>query len=94
MNTNLYRRRKDAGLCVACGGTPEPGKIRCAKCLEKSAAWNKKYLARKKEKITKANVNLQETIKAAADAGMSYGQYVAQNSEAMKWRIGLNDNKR
>lgn len=28
-----YEVLRDAGLCVGCKGTPEPGRVRCAACL-------------------------------------------------------------
>jgi len=34
-----YQRRKQAGLCVACGKPALPGYAKCQKCLEKSRTY-------------------------------------------------------
>lgn len=83
-----YRERKANGLCVSCGKPITEG-ARCAECKanrrEYMANYRMGHVIRKKKEVPK---NLSETITAATEAGMSYGQYVAQNSEGMKWRIG------
>ena len=83
-----YMERRAAGLCVDCGAPALQGHLRCEKCLERKKLMTAEYRLRKKqeEKMAKKK-NLSETITAATEAGMTYGQYVAQNSEGMKWRI-------
>ena len=36
-NTRRYRQRIADGKCASCGGTPEPGRVRCRRCLDKIA---------------------------------------------------------
>lgn len=86
-HSRLYNQRRAQGVCVDCGGAVVPGFVRCEQCLENKRL--KATLYRQKRKRELAQRNLQETIKAATEAGLSYGQYVAQNSEGMKWKIGL-----
>jgi hypothetical protein len=41
-----YHRRKDAGLCVWCEGTPQPGKTYCPACLERMSTYYKAFVDR------------------------------------------------
>ena len=47
-NKNLYKERKEQGICVACGARkPAPGKVRCYICLDKNARDSRKKRLKK-----------------------------------------------
>lgn len=45
MGMTTYKARKAAGLCVGCGGAPEPGRTKCRLCREKANASRKRVRA-------------------------------------------------
>lgn len=86
MNSVTYKKRKEAGVCVDCGGEVVPGFIRCEKCLEAKRIINAEYRQKKQNK-QKRSANLQEVMRAADAEGLSYGQYVAKYSKVNEWKI-------
>lgn len=65
-NKERYHRRREAGLCVACG-KPALGKSRCPKCAKAvnaaSVVSNRKRIKREREELLRLRVlfaNLQE----------------------------------
>lgn len=84
-HSKQFMERRAAGLCVDCGAPAFQGHLRCEKCLENQRFITAEY--RKRKRREREVKTLEDTIKAATASGLSYGQYVAQNSEGMKWRI-------
>lgn len=77
MLSEIRKKRIKVGLCVDCGTKSSlPGKTKCGECLESEALYSRPR--RKKGNSRKA---LDDIVRAAEAAGLSYGKYVARLHE-------------
>ncbi len=95
--TELYKRRKAEGICVGCGKLPaEDGNVRCTACL---AVEREKKFAKNKAQRLKASdciqpeTSIDEVVRMAESAGISYGKMSQKLSELGKAGIATTEIK-